>query len=73
MGRPTTSLSLRPGPSQWGTLSGSCPPKKKQTVRESFPSYGSNHSQMPPRASFPSLLSWFTRAQTSTSRNSRKL
>ena len=23
------------------------PPKKKQTVLESFPSYGSNHSQMP--------------------------
>ena len=53
MGRPTTSLSLRPGPSQWGDPVGLLPPQKKQTVREGFPSYGSNHSQMPGEASFP--------------------
>lgn len=49
MGRPTTSLSLRPGPSQWGDPVGLLPPQKRQTVRDSFPSYGSNHSQMPAR------------------------
>ncbi|CAL0309614.1 unnamed protein product [Lupinus luteus] len=74
MGRPTTSLSLRPRPSQWGDPVGlPPPPKKTKTVCDSFPSYGSNHSQMPREASFPSLLGWFTRAQTSTGHNSREL
>lgn len=30
MGRPTTSLSLRPGPSQWGDPVGLLPPPKKK-------------------------------------------
>ena len=36
MGRPTTSLSLRPGPSQWGDPVGPPPPKKKLYVRVSL-------------------------------------
>nr|GFA34040.1 hypothetical protein [Tanacetum cinerariifolium] len=52
MGRPTTSLSLRPGTSQWGDPVRLLPPKK-EIIRESFPSYGSNHSQMPRETSFP--------------------
>ena len=56
IGRPTTELSLRPGPSQWGDPVGLLPPQKKQTVREGFPSYGSNHSQMPGEALFLGLV-----------------
>ncbi|KAK7298810.1 hypothetical protein VNO77_46354 [Canavalia gladiata] len=71
---PPLHFHLGLGQVSGGTLSGSSPPQKKtKTVRDSFPSYGSNHSHMPREASFPCLLGWFTRAQTSTGRNSREL
>src|ERR1044072_5630507 len=44
---PPLHFHLGLGQVSGGTLSGSSPPQKIKTVRESFPSYGSNHSQMP--------------------------
>lgn len=49
---PPLHFHLGLGQVSGGTLSGSSPPKKRQTVRDSFPSYGSNHSQMPGILSF---------------------
>ncbi|KAK2413646.1 hypothetical protein QL285_036335 [Trifolium repens] len=50
MGRPTTSLSLRPRPSQWGDPVGLLPPKKRQvkpTQRYRTGGMKPNYQQIP--------------------------